>query len=245
MRPILLNDIEFKVINLKHRTDRRSRVEEHLNSYGMQYEIYDALGPDDSKYANYNISPTCTNGRRGCFLSHYDIIKNHTSDTILGIFEDDVELSTDFLDRFKYIEDTFNLPWDIFFLSSFYHLNNDTKRWNIDKEYEKTDIKYIHRTYGSFCLHSYLINPDSISNIINLIDINKHKSFAIDHLFILLQPQLNCYAFTPGMATQIYNFSDIDQNVKNQQEFEYLCGAHYYADILTDFDYDTYFNNNP
>ena len=74
-----------------------------------------------------------------------------------------------------------------------------------------------------------------------LIRENSHKSYAIDHLYILIQPELNCFSFTPGMANQIVSHSDIDNTVKNQNTFETTVGPHYFANKLSDFDYDKYF----
>jgi hypothetical protein len=86
-----------------------------------------------------------------------------------------------------------------------------------------------------------LVNPNSKDKILKLIRENSHKSYAIDHLYILIQPELNCFSFTPGMANQIVSHSDIDNTVKNQNTFEKTVGPHYFVNKLNDFDYDKYF----
>ena len=164
MSKILLKDIDFKCISLLTRTDRREWVDSHLKEFNIPFEYFDALSPEDNTN-NFNFLTGTKLGNIGCALSHYNLIKNHNSEKILGIFEDDVLLCEDFNDRFSYIENNFNLDWDIFFLSSFYHLNNDNSRWNQTGDFEFTDIKYIHRVYGSFCTHSYLVNPKSKDKI--------------------------------------------------------------------------------
>lgn len=238
---IKLDNINFKCISLKEREDRRNWVNSHLPNFGIIFEYHDAFRTND-KYENLKFPSKYTGGHIGCTTSHYDVIKTYSGNKILGIFEDDVKLSDDFNDRMKYIEDNFNLDWDIFFLSSFYHLNDDPKfKWHKDGDFELTDIKYIHRVYGSFCAHAYLINPKSIDKIIKLMEENLHDSYAIDHLYILIQPYLNCFSFTPGMATQIQGHSTIDNKPKNQADFERIVGKHYYADNLKDFNYDEYF----
>lgn len=70
---------------------------------------------------------------------------------------------------------------------------------------------------------------------------NSSKSYAIDHLYILIQPQLNCFSFTPGMSNQIISVSDIDNGLKDQNVFKEILGEHYYVENLTEFDYDNYF----
>ena len=240
-KKILLDEIEFKCISLPNRTDRREWVETHLNSFNIPFEFFNAKTSSSQNYDNLKFLQGIKSPNIGCALSHYELIKNHNSSKILGIFEDDVLLCEDFLERFTYIENNFNLDWDIFFLSSFYHLNTDNNRWHKSGDFEFTDIKYIHRVYGSFCTHSYLVNPNSKDKILKLIRENSHKSYAIDHLYILIQPELNCFSFTPGMANQIVSHSDIDNTVKNQNTFEKTVGPHYFVNKLNDFDYDKYF----
>jgi GR25 family glycosyltransferase involved in LPS biosynthesis len=240
LKKISFDKIEFKCINLPHRTDRRDYIETHLKSFNIPFEFFEAL-TSTQNYDNLEFLPEINNGNIGCTLSHYELIKNHNNNNILGIFEDDALLCEDFLERFSYIENNFNLDWDIFFLSAFYHLNTDNNRWHKSGDFEFTDIKYIHKVYGSFCTHSYLVNPNSKDKILKLIRENSHKSYAIDHLYILIQPYLNCFSFTPGMTNQIVSYSDINNVVKNQNSFETIVGPHYFTNKLNNFDYDKYF----
>jgi FkbM family methyltransferase len=239
---IKLNDIDFKCISLKKRNDRRDWINSHLPKFNIKYEFFDAI-TDNNEY-NVNFPKKYNKGQIGCFLSHYKLLKTHNSNKILGIFEDDVELCDDFLDRFKYIEDNFNLDWDMFFLSSYYHLNDHKDRWNKSGDFELTDTKYIHRVYGAFTTHSYLVNPKSINKILKLIDENINDTYAIDHVYCAkIESKLNCYSFTPGMANQRVSYSDVDGASKDPNEFKSIIGEHYYANNLKDFDYDKYFEN--
>ena len=230
---IILDNIDFYFINLDKRTDRLSHITNELSKINLNATKFKAI--ENTHGYNINFGKSFNDGQKKCYLSHYSLIKNYdlNSDKILGIFEDDVIFCEDFLDRFKYIEDYFNLDWDIFYLSSFYHLNDDKKRWNQNGDFEKTNIKYIHRVYGSFCCHSYLINPKSIPKIIKLLDEVVNESYAIDHALILIQPKLNCYSFTPGMTTQLTNASDTDGGIRDQTHFKNILGDHY----------DEYFKN--
>jgi GR25 family glycosyltransferase involved in LPS biosynthesis len=239
---IATKTIQFRCINLEHRHDKRERVESHLLQHDLKFEYFKALTANDNTYFSYDQIHRYTPGQLGCLLSHYELLSTYDTDYILGIFEDDVQLCDDFSERMKYIEQNFNLDWDIFFLSSFYHLNTDANRWNEPGDYEFTDIKYIHRVFGSFCTHAYLVNPKSIKKILKLMDEYMHQSYAVDHLYILIQPFLNAYSFTPGMATQAPGFTDIDNIVKDQSIFERIVGKHYFVNQLENFDYDEYFN---
>lgn len=237
---IKLNNIEFKCISLKGRNDRRDWINSHLPNFNINYNFFDAI-VDDNEYG-IKFPKAYNKGQIGCFLSHYKLLKTHNSNKILGIFEDDVVLCEDFLERFKYIEDNFDLDWDIFFLSSYYHLNEHKDRWNESGDFELTDIKYIHRVYGAFTTHAYLVNPKSITKILNLIDENIHDTYAIDHVYCAkIESKLNCYSFTPGMTNQKISYSDVDNNKKDPSIFKNILGDHYYVDNLKDFDYDKYF----
>jgi FkbM family methyltransferase len=237
---IKLNDIDFNCISLKTRNDRRELINSHLPKFNLKYEFFDAI-TDNNEY-NVNFPTKYNKGQIGCFLSHYKLLKTHNSDKILGILEDDVEFCDDFLDRFKYIEDNFNLDWDIFFLSSYYHLNEHKDRWNHSGDFELTDTKYIHRVYGAFTTHAYLVNPKSINKILKLIDENIADTYAIDHVYCAkIESKLNCYSFTPGMANQRISYSDVDGGSKDPNVFKSIIGEHYYVNNLKDFDYDKYF----
>lgn len=237
---IKLDDIDFKCISLKNRNDRRVLINSHLPKFNLRYEFFDAI-TDNNEY-NVNFPTKYNKGQIGCFLSHYKLLKTHNSDKILGILEDDVELCDDFLDRFKYIEDNFNLDWDMFFLSSYYHLNEHKDRWNHSGDFELTDIKYIHRVYGAFTTHAYLVNPKSINKILKLIDEHIADTYAIDHVYCAkIESMLNCYSFTPGMANQRISYSDVDGGNKDPNVFKSILGEHYYVNNLKDFDYDKYF----
>jgi GR25 family glycosyltransferase involved in LPS biosynthesis len=239
---IATKNIQFNCINLEHRDDKRNRVNSHLLQHDLQFNYFNALTSNDNTYFSNDQIHLYTSGHLGCLLSHYELLSTYDGNKILGIFEDDVQLCDDFSTRMKYIEHNFNLEWDIFFLSSFYHLNNDDKRWNESGDYELTDIKYIHRVFGSFCTHAYLVNPASIKKILKLMNEHIDRSYAVDHLYILIQPFLNAYSFTPGMATQAPCFTDIDNIEKDQSIFEQIVGKHYFINQLENFDYNEYFN---
>jgi glycosyl transferase family 25 len=140
MEQIMLNEIKFYCISLPSRQDRRNWVDSHLNKHNLNFEYFDALTSRDNE-SNIQFMPDTKLGNIGCALSHYNLIKNYTDEKILGIFEDDVLLSDDFEERILYIEKNFDLDWDIFYLSSFYHLNNDKNRWHTSGDFEFTNIK--------------------------------------------------------------------------------------------------------
>jgi len=241
---IKYSNIQWHYINLDSRVDRNAHMIQLLAENHIDAARVSALTGDDT-YGNLDLPPTYAGGIKECLLSHYKLWSefDRNSDKVLGIFEDDMYICQDFFERFKYIEDNFDKDWDIFFLSSFYHLNNDPQRWN-EVEFEFTDIRYIHRVYSSFCTHSYLVNPASLDKLITLSKEHVKDSYAVDHLLILIQKYLNCYAFTPGMTMQKTNESDITGGIKNQESFIETLGQHVYVNNLTEFNYDKFYEQN-
>ena len=236
---ILIDNIDFHCINLKNRTDKREQFKSEISKVNLKVKFFDGCEPN-YRLQNFNLSHQKP-GQQGCFASHISLMQNHTSNKILGIFEDDAEFCDDFALRLKYVEKYFDVEdWDIFFLSAFYHHNS---HWH-KKDWDLTDTKYIHRVYGAFTTHSYLINPKSINKIIKKLHDVHHKATAIDHAFILIEPELKCYSFTPGMVTQRESMSDINHEVFNQTNyFLGKAGQHIYAKNMKDFDYDNYYKD--
>jgi GR25 family glycosyltransferase involved in LPS biosynthesis len=238
---ISIENINFFYINLDYREDRKKHAIEQFSKHNLIVKRERAC--DDLTNNHLLFGEQWTDGNKKCLLSHYNLMKRYKEEKILGIFEDDVVLCEDFAERLKYIEDNFDKEWDIFYLSAFYQLNDQPGKWNISGDYEKTDVKYIHRVFGSFCTHSLLINPKSIDKIIKMYEENLTHTYAIDHLLIKIQPMLNCYSFTPGIATQLTNKSDIVNEVRDISYFERVLGPHYFANNLSEFDYDEYFKD--
>jgi len=61
-----------------------------------------------------------------------------------------------------------------------------------------------------------------------------------DHALIQIQPDLNCYAFVPGMVFQHDMESDIGTGITQFSNFRKSLGEYVWADRLEDFDYDTW-----
>jgi len=107
------------------------------------------------------------------------------------------------------------------------------------------------RTYGAFSTYAYFVNVNSILKVFDLFDQYLHESIGIDWLFLKLQPQLKCFAFTPGCVKQMDNLSDIgiDKNGTPQQTvfsgFSKLNGTeensrYWYQERMEDFDPETF-----
>lgn len=242
---ISIDNIDIKYINLDKRVDRKKHTEKELAKFNLKAERFSAIETDERSHGKFNFSAKYNKGAVGCFLSHYNIIKNHQSDKIIGIMEDDLLFCADFLDRMDYIEKNFDKEWDIFYLSAYFHNKRHNNKWwnnGHDVDWELTDTKYIVKSYGSSSGQFYLINPKSKEKIISMIEKFQASCHGIDHVYVMMQPDLNCYSFCPGMVTQIVGESNILSRFMDHNTFFFTeFGPHIFANKLKDFDFDAYF----
>jgi hypothetical protein len=87
------DDFDIWCINLKHRTDRRKKME----------QIFDKLNILD-RVKFYTTILDSRGGRIGCFQSHYNCLTNSTRPYII-VFEDDCELNVEDLNWNNILED--------------------------------------------------------------------------------------------------------------------------------------------
>jgi glycosyl transferase, family 25 len=99
------------VINLKHRTDRRTAMEKQLSTIGWDAAFFPAIRPETA-----GSFPSI--GARGCFLSHLAVLR-HAFDARarrLVILEDDVDFSPNFAKDWVAASRALEqLEWSIFY----------------------------------------------------------------------------------------------------------------------------------
>lgn len=253
-----INEYHIRYINLDSRPDRRVHAEYQFKKAGIPAERFSAFSIKDIKgnVSHENIVRMKKYGNKqgniGCYYSHLAVLQEALSAKKNAlIFEDDVIICSDFLERLAYIEiflkDT---EWDMFFLGATVHVN--PPYWHkkghnkdivcdctIGKDIERTSDKRIMRSYGFFSTTAYMVNVNSIQRIMNIMDEYVHLSWAIDHLYIMLQPKLFCYLFVPGCTIQMDGRSDIGNGMSRFSNFSRL-GKHWFADKMNDFDPDKY-----
>jgi len=237
------DDIQWWYINLDHRADRRQHIAKELTKAGIQAQRFPALRFSDYKGRPENIRLMMqTPNTVGNWLSHLAVWeKVRGTDDVVGVLEDDALLCEDFRERLQYIHEHFDKAWDIFYLGATYHVNPPV--WHKDtlgRDFEQTDIKYIHRVYGAFSNQGYLVNGRYVEFLLNAMDEKMPQSRGSDHAMIMLQPTIQCYSFTPGMVFQIDGPSDIGQGVTVFSHFLKTLGPHVWANRLEDFQYDSY-----
>ncbi len=188
-------------INLDQRPDRRVGAEEMFKRFDLAVERVAASTGTDS-LPGIDLS-SLRPGERGCFISHYRVLQRHFEECrrgndfnhALAIYEDDVLLCRDFPARLAYLEKNLlaTQPWDMCFFGAFFH--DDPPYWHPQGDHQQTSIKHIHRAYGVFTAHAYLVNPASISKLLDKV--RERAVHAIDTTYCKVQPEMNCYVIVP------------------------------------------------
>lgn len=235
-------DIDWWYINLSHRKDRLGHIEAELDKAGITARRFEALRKEDydgPPEAVANMQSTANT--IGNWLSHTAVIRKaaETGD-VVGLLEDDALICSDITDRLQYIQDNFHRPWDIFFLGATFHADEAVWHPELGRDCRMTDVRHILQVYGAFSNQGYLINGKSAPRILEMMEERKPKSRGSDHALIQIQPELNCYAFVPGMVFQIDGPSDIGEGITRFSHFRESLGEYVWADQLEDFDYDAW-----
>jgi len=238
-------EVEWWYVNLPQRTDRDVHARKQFAKHALHARRFEAFLPSDwHEKPGDTDKMRPTPGAIGCYLSQRHLTRTvQGTDRIVGVCEDDVLFCDDLCDRLQYIEDNFDLDWDVFWLGSTYHINPPV--WHKDtlgKDFELTGIKYIHRAFGCWGTYAYLVNGRSVRKILELFEQNVHRARGIDDLYIMLEPKLNTFCFTPGMAFQIDGPTNIGVGGDGITRFSHFhkLGPYVFTKRLTDFDYDNF-----
>jgi len=251
---MILNDCYISYLNLDHRTDRKEHIESELTRVGITAERTRGKLPEEFDLTDPKLQVMVrrTPGAIGCHYGQVEIMQKALD---LGkhafVMEDDVVFCSDFQERMK-IADEFlkDKDWAIFWLGGTYHYpdawwhkpghSEDLPQCNctLGVDAEPTEDKRFMRTYGAFSTHCYIVNNKYLEQVLEFLEANVHLSMGIDWLMILLQPQLNTYAFVPGIAKQMDNMSDIGHGMTVFSGFSFL-GKHWWQDKMEDYEYTT------
>jgi GR25 family glycosyltransferase involved in LPS biosynthesis len=253
----LTDDCYMSYVNLDRRPDRRQRMEESLRQLGLSALRTRGMLPEEYKGPPARIQAMWDRPQKGAIGCHFSQVsvmqealmrKQHAF-----VMEDDLVFCQDFNERVDHITHfTNHHPWDVFFLGGTFHIN--PPYWHKDKgrDAECTDDPRFMRTYGAFCTYAYIVNLESLPKILRNMDLLLPRSIGIDHLFIMMQPKINAYAYVPGCIKQYDHVSDIGVDRQGRpggmtvfSNFAKLNGtiensAYWWQDLATDFDPTTF-----
>jgi GR25 family glycosyltransferase involved in LPS biosynthesis len=256
----LISDSYVSFVNLDHRTDRLARMQESLDKVGLKAERTPGILPDkfDAADPRHAVMRKRTHGAIGCYEAQLQIMREACE---LGkhafVMEDDLVFCSDFNKRMGYVDNwrccnlddviEIERPWDVIWLGGTFHVGGKGPYWHtntIGRDAEITDDPRMIRTYGSFCTYAYIINKNSLNEIIKQLEAIMPISMGIDWSFIQLSPNLLTYAFVPGMIKQYDNQSDQvpgkKDNITKFSNFSKLNGtiensAYWWQDKMEDF----------
>lgn len=252
---MILDESYISFINLDHRKDRLRGMQKELQRVGIKAIRQRGIMPSEYKgdRSKVEVMRKRTPGAIGCHFSQVAIMEKALSvNQHAFVMEDDLIFCYDFKERMehasRFLQDN---EWDVLWLGGTYHLEPTWHkkghpelpqcRCTNLKDVQATSDPKIVRTYGCWSTYAYIVNVNSISKILKMLDENLHMSIGIDWLFILLQPQLKTFAFLPGCIKQHDNKSDIGTGMTYFSHFSKL-GDHWWQDRIENFNYKAYEN---
>jgi glycosyl transferase family 25 len=199
-------------INLDRRTDRWDFCLKEFEKYDLNVERFSAV---DGNTDNYSLGYPYDNELAGA-ISHLNVVKKSKESNLKNvlILEDDVIFHEDLNNLFTEFVKQLPNNWEGFLFGG-NHIGG--------KLQVSPNIGKINRSYA---LHAYGLNEKSYDYIINYLEhkigkiIKEGKdviktSVAADFFMADTQQVLNWYCFTPHLAWQKEDFSDIQKNNVN------------------------------
>jgi len=199
-------------LTLKDTPKRREYAEHHFKQHGLDVTFFEGINGktfglktiipfmDDILHHNPNWKPgDCpptyiTSGHVGCILSHYMLWKtlSYFPDDEFLIFEDDVILSENFVNKFQEYKTQLPDDWQYTFVGHCCMPPNEYQT--------KITDNVITTSHSPMCTHAYMIKKSSIPT---LLDTN-HIAWA--HIDIQIQKislkKIQHYVFVPPLAEQ-------------------------------------------
>ena len=154
------------VINMDSQTQRMKKVHDALSANSIEYTRFSAVigsKVENSKYLSNRCNSICTDGIKGCALSHRKIWEEMILNSYQSVLvlEDDIHITPDFNERFKAAWDSVPKDFDILYVGCKF-ICNDTNigtfltKIGMSDPYEKLNDE-INKTYGSIGTHAYII----------------------------------------------------------------------------------------
>jgi len=193
------NRLNVVYINLDHRTDRRTEIENELQEMGLPYERFPAI--KDKK------------GAIGCCKSHLAVLKRARDYGYpnLLVLEDDFHFVVDNYTFDTQIKKLFQIPFDVCLLA-----------YNTEDLYE-TPYPFLSKIINAQTTSGYLVQSHYYDTLIShweyglkmFQETGKEHLYTFDQSWKKLQERDTWYCFTERIGIQRESFSDIQQGVVN------------------------------
>lgn len=195
-------------INLKRRPDRWEKVQAEFAKFGFdEVDRYEAIDGKEFDWSNVKHNPSLLVGELGLIETNINIIKDAIENGYKSvlIFEDDVYF-TDEINKLEEYMDALPSDWDMIYFGG--NHSYGPKPENVNEK-----ILKLTKTYTTHCI---VIRDTLFETIIAMTEPRKKQ---IDVYYADLQPIYNVYGFTPNMALQTIDFSDIQNKHVNYNGF--------------------------
>lgn len=199
-----LNVDKVYICHYKKLIERKQSVLDQLNNQNItNYEFVELYDKDywnieeiESRYPSIN-KCSMTDGEKSLALKHIWIIEelyNKKYDSIM-VFEDDVVLCDNFVDKFNFYKTQMPADWDIGWVGSCFHL----------KEPDEPNKNVYKTNRGSRCTHAFCLSKSFSTKVLDEIKFLNKPS---DHYYNYLVKKfnLNNYWFQPALAFQSLKF---------------------------------------
>jgi glycosyl transferase family 25 len=197
------------VINLDKDTDRLDKVDKQLKDNGIQYERFPGIlgvtvGTNTalSRFCNQ----FCTDGMKGCALSHNNIWKKMIADghSAVLVFEDDISLSEDFDNHLKKIWSQVPNDFDIVYLGCQLKCgDNNIVPTVVNKVFGQSPEpvnENVLRVKGSSGFYGYIISNRAARKLL-MLPIHTHIDVQLQ--IWIQQYKLNAYSVSPLLVHHI------------------------------------------
>lgn len=199
-----LNNISnnIYVLNLKKRTDRKNHILSELTKIECtEFTLFEAV--DGNDLVNNTKLKSGMFGLINTYLKIYDDWKLKGSENIL-IIEDDCVFVDDFNQKLQLYMDNIPNDWEMLYFGANhnYHVGHKTEKIN----------DYCIKLNNSYSAHCVVLKSHVFEELINNI-----KNFTVENdvMMAKLQTKYNAYSSIPNLTSQLPNFSDIENGVRD------------------------------
>jgi hypothetical protein len=195
-------------VNLDKRADRWEKVSKTFEEVGIKDVIrYSAVDGNELDLTNVKYNERLLKGELGILQTHLNLLQEAKDEGLkeIVIMEDDVVFTDEFKDFDKYLADVPS-DWDMIFVGG-NHMYGDTPHVINDR---------VLKVNGTVAIHCIIIR-EPIFDVILAIASDRKKQ--IDNYYADIQKGYNVYSFTPNMALQYEDYSDIQGRNVNYDQF--------------------------
>ena len=164
------------VINLEEQKERLTKFDTIMKAQDIKYERFNAIKGskvlNDKRLTDY-CNSYCTDGMKGCALSHrsiWEYMIEHELQNVF-IFEDDAEIDVNFDRDLQHVWNHLPKDYDIVYFGSLFGGSDDSVSNSILKKIAGIDTEeindFVHKSKGSVGTHAVMISLEGAKKFVN------------------------------------------------------------------------------